>query len=136
MKNMSIIGRVGTDVTVKEKGDMKISYFSVAVNEKIKGEQKTEWISVSAFGKIADICERYLKKGVKVFASGNFMVDRYTTKDGMDKTSLALNANTIEMLDSKKEEASKDFEDEAPTVEETPTVDETPKDFEDDEIPF
>lgn len=118
MKNMSIIGRVGRDVSAKENNGLKICSFPVAVNEKVKGEQTTEWIDVTVFGKLADVCEKYLAKGSKVFAAGNFKVDRYTTKDGLDRANLVLTANIVEMLDSKR------------------SSDEPTKGFEDDEIPF
>ena len=134
MKNMQIIGWVGRDVSVKDNNGLKISTFPVAVNEKVKGEQTTEWIDVTTFGKLADVCEKYLAKGSKVFAAGNFKVDRYTTKDGQDRATLVLTANIIEMLDSKKQ--SEEVESEEPTEEPTTPSDEPTKGFEDDEIPF
>ena len=56
-----------------------------------------EWVNVSAFGKLAEICGQYLKKGSQVYVSGKLKTDKYE-KDGVTKYSNKISADTIQFL--------------------------------------
>ena len=56
-----------------------------------------EWVNVSAFGKLAEICQQYLKKGSQVYVSGKLKTDKYE-KDGVTKYSTKISADTIQFL--------------------------------------
>ena len=98
------IGRLGKDVEVRYAASgSAIASFSVALGEKYKsksGEQveKTEWVNITAFGKLAEICEKYLVKGSQVYISGKMQTDKYTDKQGVEKYSTKIIANQMQML--------------------------------------
>lgn len=71
-----IQGRLGKD------GERKNSFFkfSIAHNYKIKDQEKTTWVSINTFGKLADACEKYLKKGSEVVVEGSLQIDEYDGK--------------------------------------------------------
>lgn len=93
LNRVSIIGHLGRDPEVRkmQSGD-SVANFSVAVTEKWKckntGErkEKTEWIPVVVFGKVAEVCEKYLHSGSKVFIEGKFQT-RSWEKDGVKRYS-------------------------------------------------
>lgn len=105
LNRCDFIGFLGgePDIKVMTNGD-KLANFSIAVTEKWKskdGEKKesTEWINVSIFGKLADIAEKYLKKGSKVFISGKMKTRTYD-KEGttMYSTSVVLSGFDSKMI--------------------------------------
>ena len=87
-----LIGNLGRDPEVRsmQKGN-KVAILSLATSENWKdkntGErkEKTEWHRVVIFGNLADIAERYLKKGSKVYISGQLQTRKWQDKDGQDK---------------------------------------------------
>ena len=74
-----------------------VASFTVAVNG--YGD-KVDYFRVSAFGKLAENCARYLDKGRKVSVSGSVSVNSYTSRDGTAKASLELLASSVEFLSS------------------------------------
>lgn len=83
-----------------------IANFSIACTEKWKdknsGEWKeaTEWIRISAFGKLAEICIEYLKKGSKVYIEGKFKTRQYE-QDGVTKYTTEIRLENMLMLDGR-----------------------------------
>lgn len=102
------IGNVGKDPDIRHmpSGDA-IASFSIAVTEKWKekgtGEAReaTEWVRVSAFGKLAGIIEQYVKKGQSVYIEGKMKTREYTDRDGVKKYSTEIVADTLQMLGGK-----------------------------------
>ena len=82
------IGNLGKDPDVRYSaiGDA-ICNFSIACTEswkdKATGEKKeqTEWVRISFFGKLAEICGQYLKKGSQVYIEGSMRTRKWTDKD-------------------------------------------------------
>jgi single-strand DNA-binding protein len=89
-----LIGNLGKDPEVRTmQNGTKVANLSLATSERWKdkstGEKKerTEWHRVSIFGGLADIAERYLKKGSKVYVCGQLQTRKWTDKDGNEKYS-------------------------------------------------
>lgn len=78
-----------------------VTNFSIAVGWKSKEREGVEWVNIVTFGKLADICSQYLKKGSKVFISGRFKTEEYE-KDGITRYSTKITADQMQMLDSKE----------------------------------
>ena len=103
-----IIGNLGDDpkVTYMPSGDA-VTNFTVATSESWKdkntGEKKdqTEWHRVSIFGKLAEICGEYLRKGSKVFVDGSLRTRKWQDKDGNDRYTTEIRCSEMQMLDSK-----------------------------------
>lgn len=103
-----IVGNLGRDPETRylPNGDAVCNY-SVAVTEKWKkdGEQKenTTWYRVSAFGKLAEICAEYLKKGSAVMVIGRMGSRQWDDKDGNKRETWELRADSMQMLGGKAE---------------------------------
>ena len=102
-----IIGNLGKDPEMRfMPNGNAVANFSVATTESWKdknsGEKKelTEWHNVSVFGKLAEICGEYLKKGSSVYIEGKLKTDKYE-KNGVDHYSTKVIADQMRMLGSK-----------------------------------
>lgn len=94
LNQCNFIGNLGADPETRSFQDGgKVCSFRIACTEKWKdrstGEkrEKTEWISISAFGPLADIAAQYLNKGSKVFVSGKFRTRKWQDQSGQDRYS-------------------------------------------------
>ena len=96
---ITIIGNVGKDPEVKYLPDgLMICNFSVAENEKVKGVPVTTWYKVAAFGKLAEICDKYVVKGKQLYVQGRLKLEEWKDKEGNNKYTLAITASTIQLL--------------------------------------
>lgn len=108
LKNkVQLIGNLGNAPEVKntEKGK-KLAKFSIATNEtyyNAKGEKVTEtqWHNLIAWGKVADVAEKYLAKGTEVAIEGKLMNNNYTDKDGNKKYSTEVLVHELLLLGNK-----------------------------------
>lgn len=111
-----LIGNLGKDPEVRSLSNGgKVANLSVATSEswrdKASGEkkEKTEWHRVVIFGALADIAEKYLKKGSKVYLAGSLQTRKWTDQSGAEKysTEVVLQGFNSElvMLDGKGGEA-------------------------------
>ena len=109
LKNkVQLIGNLGNnpDIRTTEKGK-KLARFSVATNESyrnIQGEKitETQWHTLVAWGKTAELAEKYLIKGSEVAIEGKLVTRSYTDKDGNKRNTTEVQVNEILMLGSKK----------------------------------
>lgn len=100
-----LIGNLGRDPEVKymPSGDAAVN-LAIATTDSWKdkntGEKKeaTEWHRVAAFGKLAEICGQYLKKGSQVYIEGALRTRKYTDKDGVEKYATEIRADEMRML--------------------------------------
>lgn len=81
----------------------KLAKFSVATNEaytNAKGEKvkETQWHNLVAWGRVADLAEKYLEKGSEVAVEGKLVTKDYLDKDGNKKYVTEIQANEILML--------------------------------------
>ena len=108
-----LVGNLGDEPIIRYGGDGKaIANLRVATSEswtdKTSGQkvEKVEWHRVSVFGKLAEICQKYLHKGSKVFLEGKLQT-RSWDKDGVQQysTEVILSGwnSSLQMLDSKNE---------------------------------
>lgn len=102
-----IIGYLGQDPSVISKNDWTVVSFSVATTESWKHKQtgemthRTDWHNCSAYGNVAEICKRYLKKGSKVYVEGKLRNEEYE-KDGIKKHATKIIINNLVLLDKKE----------------------------------
>jgi single-strand DNA-binding protein len=132
-----LIGNLGNDPETKfTQGGMAVCTMSVATTSTRKkdGEkiEETQWHRVKAFGKLAEICQQYLRKGSKVFITGSIRYGSYD-KDGVKHYTTDIIADEMRMLDPKPqgERTSQPASRQAPARTPPPA-----DDFADDDIPF
>ena len=97
---ITIIGNVGRDPEMRAipSGEM-VTGFTVATTERSKAGDVTTWFRVSAFGKLAETCNQYLRKGSYVYIEGPLTQREYTDRDGATRQSLDVRAREMRMLD-------------------------------------
>ena len=107
LNKIMLIGNLGRDPELQVTSDgTPVTKFSLAVNRYTKssnGERKeeTEWFNIVAWRQLAEICERYLHKGSKVYIEGRLQQRKYTDREGVQRTAVDVIANDMKMLDSK-----------------------------------
>jgi len=110
--SVRLIGNLGMDPEIKTMEDgKKLSKMSIATSQvyKDKNGQKqttTQWHKVAAWGKTAEITERYLKKGSKVAVEGKLTHRKYEDKKGFTRSISEVMASSIMMLGAKGSPAS------------------------------
>jgi single-strand DNA-binding protein len=97
-----LVGRVGS--TPKVNG--KVVTFSVATNKNWKDkdgnkQERATWHNIVSFGKLAEICATYLKKGQLVYIEGDIQDNNWEDSEGNKRKSVEIAANQMTMLGSK-----------------------------------
>jgi single-strand DNA-binding protein len=111
-----IVGNVGRDAEMRyTPSGAAVASFSVATNRQYtasSGEQikETVWFRISAWGKQAEVCNQYVKKGMKVLVEGRLTADQgtggpriWTGNDGSPRASFEVTAQTVRFLSSRSE---------------------------------
>jgi len=106
LNKVILIGRVGQDPKTNE--NKSVCNFSVATTESYKNKagekvENTEWHNISVFGKLVDVADKYIKKGTLLHVEGKIKTEKYTGKDGIEKTSTKIICDSFKMLGSKIE---------------------------------
>ena len=106
MNKVILMGRLTRDPEVRySQGEKQtaIGRFSLAVDRRIKreGQPEADFFNCTAFGKIGEFVEKYLKKGTKVVVEGSVQNNNYTDKDGVKHYDYVIVAESIEFAESK-----------------------------------
>jgi single-strand DNA-binding protein len=108
MKNrVQLIGHVGQEPEIKNLESGKLANLSIATNENYtnaKGEkiEQTEWHRITAWGKTAEIIEKYVSKGKEIAIEGKLSHRNYEDKDGIKRYVTEIVATEILLLGSAK----------------------------------
>jgi single-strand DNA-binding protein len=111
LKNkVQLIGNLGGKPEVKNtENGKKLARFSMATNEVYRNASgdkvtETQWHNLVAWGKLADIAEKYLDKGKEVAIEGKLINRSYTDKEGNKKYITEIQVNELLMLGTKPAE--------------------------------
>ncbi len=105
-----IIGRLGSDPEVRyTQSNTAVANFNVATNERFKDrngefQERTEWHRIVAWGRTAEICQEYLKKGSLVYIEGPIQTREWEDKDGQKRYTTEIKALVMRMLDSRSDQ--------------------------------
>jgi single-strand DNA-binding protein len=99
-----LVGHVGRDPELKSlPSGTHLATFSLATTDKRSkdenGNPRTEWHNIVAWGKLAEICDRYVTKGKQLYIEGSIRTRTYE-QDGQKKYFTEIHAQTMEMLGS------------------------------------
>ena len=123
LNKAQVIGNLGADpkVSIINNGQTKVASFSVATTDRgyttqlgVQVPDKTEWHNIVCFGKLADVVDKFLKKGSKVFIEGKMRTRSYEDKTGVKRSVMEINADTIKLLDSKQQQPQQYAQQEQP----------------------
>lgn len=133
------IGRLGKDPESRSMpSGQAVTNFRIACGsswkDKDTGEKKeqTEWVSIVAFGKLAEICAQYLTKGSQVYCQGRLKTRKWQDKEGKDRYTTEVVLDQMQMLGGKRDATSGD----QARRTEPAAAPAGEKSFEDDDIPF
>lgn len=107
-----IVGNLGKDPEVKFliNGDAVCS-FSIATTDSWKDkegqkQEKTEWHNIVMYRKLAEIAGEYLKKGSPVYVEGALQTRKWTNKEGQERYTTEIVANSMQMLGGKPQQSN------------------------------
>jgi single-strand DNA-binding protein len=112
LNKVMLIGHLGNDPERRETTfGQTVVNFTVATNENFKDsngnlQEKTEWHRVVAWGKLAEICSQYLKKGRQVYIEGKLQTRTWDDKNGEKKFSTEIVCTDMQMLGSGRDSGS------------------------------
>ena len=141
LNKVMLIGNLGDVVKLHRFEDGGcIGRFPIATNEnytnKVTGEKvsNTEWHNVVVRNKAAEICEKYLNKGDKIYVEGKIKTRKWQAEDGVQRYSTEIHVNEFNFLSNKTEGNSMN----SPSSEVPPSFNEstTPSDDQVDDLPF
>jgi single-strand DNA-binding protein len=134
-----LIGNLGRDPEVRHTpSGAAVANFSIATNEAWNNregqrEERTEWHRVVAFGKLAEICGQYLKRGKQVYIEGRLQTRQWEDREGNKRSTTEIVAANMTMLGRAGEAAAEAY---APPIAEDPFPGASSSGTEDDDIPF
>jgi len=118
-----LIGNLGRDPEVRyTPNGLAVANIAIATTESWKDKQtgenqeKTEWHRIALYGRLAEITGEYLRKGGKVYIEGRLQTRKWQDKNGQDRYTTEIIADSLQMLDSK---GSSNSSDTAPLFEKT-----------------
>lgn len=107
-----LVGNLGRDPEVRyTSSQMPVCNFSIATTERRKDSSgqwndHTEWHNIVTFGKTAENCKQYLKKGSQVFVEGRIQTRKWQDKEGRDRYTTEIVAMTVQFLGSRRSDGA------------------------------
>jgi len=117
LNKVMIVGNLGRDAEMRFTPSGKsVANFSVAVNQFWKGADselhtETEWFNGVAWGNLAEISKKYLKKGSLVYVEGRLQSRMWQDSEGVQHKTVEVVARDILMLSEKNENETNDMND-------------------------
>ncbi len=149
LNKVMLIGRLGIDPEMRyTPSGSPVTTFRLAVGRQWRdsgGEsrEETEWFSVVAWNKLAEICNQYLSKGTRIYVEGRLQTRSWEDQQsGQTRYKTEVIANDMIILDSREGRAPREGDDYQPPSREAPRPPRTtprtppPPDIGDEDIPF
>lgn len=134
-----LVGNLGNSPEVKNTtSGNSVANFSLATSESWNDkngnkQEKTEWHRVVVWGKLADLCGKYLTKGRQVYVEGKLQTRQWEDKDGTKRYTTEVVASTVQFLGGAQKDGNRPEQNQAPSA----PAPSDPSGFSmDDEIPF
>lgn len=112
MNKLILMGRLTRDPEIRYGGSTNIciARFSLAVERRFKkdGGPTADFFNCTAFGKLAEVVEKYLHKGTKIVLDGEIQNNNYQNKDGQMVYGFQVLVSSIEFAESKKAAVEED----------------------------
>ena len=119
-----IVGNLARDPESRQVGETSVTRLVAAVNDSYQ-KDKVSFIDVEAWGKLGEICQKYLAKGRQVLVDGRLVQDTWE-KDGKKQSKVYVKADNVQFLGGKGDKETSGSSNETPA----------PQSGSDEEIPF
>jgi single-strand DNA-binding protein len=138
-----LIGNLGKDPIVRNlESGTKVVSFSLATTESYKNKngEKTDitvWHNIELWRGLAEIAEKFLKKGSTIFLEGRIRNDSWTDKEGNNRTTVKIVGDNFQMLGSRKDAGAPAGNGQGSPVEHTDHIEPSePAPAQEDDLPF
>jgi single-strand DNA-binding protein len=104
LNRVMLIGRLGGDPEVRSTSNgTQVTNFTLATSEKWSGpdgnkQERTEWHRIVVFGKLAEVCGKYLNKGKLIYVGGRIQTKQWEDKEGKKRYTTEIIAYEMQML--------------------------------------
>ena len=101
-----LVGNLGKDPEIRHtEGGIAVARFPIATSESYKDKtgnkvERTEWHNIVAWRGLAEVAEKYLKKGQSVYIEGKIRSNNYQDKEGVQRYTIEIVADNMTMLGS------------------------------------
>lgn len=107
LNKVILIGNVGKEPEVRAFTDTKVANLTLATTEKYKDKQgnlqdATEWHNLQVWGKLAEIVEKYVKKGAQIYVEGKIKQESYESGKGGKKYVTKIIVSELRLLGKKE----------------------------------
>ena len=143
LNKVMLIGHLGDEVKMHYfEGGGCVGRFPLATNETYTNKQtnerisNTEWHNIVVRNKAAEICEKYLTKGDKVYVEGRIKTRKWQDETGNDRYSTEIQVTDFTFLSTKKESENNAANAQNKPVSTNPTPQQTQQPEVDDDLPF
>ncbi|MGS2762577.1 single-stranded DNA-binding protein [Sinomicrobium sp. M5D2P9] len=148
LNKVMLIGHLGDDVKMHYfEGGNSLGRFPLATNETYVNRQtgervsNTEWHNIVVRNKAAEVCEKYLSKGDKIYVEGRIKTRQWQGEDGNTRYSTEIQVTDFTFLSTKKESSDNNFSQSgsSPSTENKPAANNpapSQDTGEDDDLPF
>lgn len=110
MNNISVLGRLASDVTTNEVNGRSVANFRIAAQTRRKGKDGqyiTNFYNVAVWGAAGENAAKYLKKGHRAGVSGELVIRPYAGSDGTNHIAVEIDANSVDFVETKSEAEAK-----------------------------
>ncbi len=108
INSVCLVGNLAADPEIRIiPSGKKVAKFRMGVNEYWTNRQtgarneRTHWFSLNAWDRMADICENYLRKGIKIAVRGSLEYSEWTSNDGSKRSKIEIRVREMEILTPK-----------------------------------
>ena len=108
LNKVMIIGRLGADPELRyTQGGQPVCSLRIATDESYTDKdgnrvERTEWHSVAVFGKTADHCNQFLRKGSLVYVEGKLFTRKWQDQKGQDRYTTEIRAERVQFLEKRE----------------------------------
>lgn len=106
MNNVILIGRLTKDPEIRyANSGTEIARFTIAIDRRYKkeGEQRSDFVNCLAFGKTAEVMDKWFSKGNKIAIVGRIQTDSYENKEGQKVYTTDVIVENVDFIESKKD---------------------------------
>ena len=109
MNKVFLSGNLTRDVEVRySQAGKAFARLGIAVNRPYSKEKVTDFFNMTAFGKTAEFCGRYMTKGTRVLVEGTLQTSTYENKDGVKVNSVEILVDNIEFAGARRSDEGGD----------------------------
>ena len=99
LNKVLLIGNVGKDPDVRHlEGGVTTATFTLATTERFKDREQTEWHNIVVWRQLADLADKYIRKGSQIYVEGRIRTRSWDGQDGQKRYTTEIVADAIQLL--------------------------------------